>query len=298
MMTDAVALAKERSAAKTAGFWYKFKIGVAVFLKYFSLIFVSFMMLLPLVSCFVTAAKTDKEYQSTSVMDMPKNWFNFDNYVQAFVASNMAVAFRNSIIVVVVVLVVTTIIGTMLAYVLSRFQFPGNGLIRGMFALAALLPGIAMQVALYKMMVNFHAVNTMWGYIVMMCGTDVISIYVFIQFFENISTSLDEAAIMDGASYFTVYYKILLPLLKPAIVTCAILKGVGVYNEYYAANLYLQDANLKTIAIALYSFTGPMGSKYNLICAGVIITLLPMLILFLIFQKQIYSGIAAGSVKE
>ena len=165
-----------------------------------------------------------------------------------------------------------------------------------MFALAALLPGIAMQVALYKMMVNFHAVNTMWGYIVMMCGTDVISIYVFIQFFENISTSLDEAAIMDGASYFTVYYKILLPLLK--IVTCAILKGVGVYNEYYAANLYLQDANLKTIAIALYSFTGPMGSKYNLICAGVIITLLPMLILFLIFQKQIYSGIAAGSVKE
>lgn len=298
MMTDAVALAKERSAAKTAGFWYKFKIGMAVFLKYFSLIFVAFMMLLPLVSCFVTAAKTDKEYQSTSVMDMPKNWFNFDNYVQAFVASNMAVAFRNSIIVVVVVLVVTTIIGTMLAYVLSRFQFPGNGLIRGMFALAALLPGIAMQVALYKMMVNFHAVNTMWGYIVMMCGTDVISIYVFIQFFENISTSLDEAAIMDGASYFTVYYKILLPLLKPAIVTCAILKGVGVYNEYYAANLYLQDANLKTIAIALYSFTGPMGSKYNLICAGVIITLLPMLILFLIFQKQIYSGIAAGSVKE
>ena len=182
--------------------------------------------------------------------------------MQAFVTSNMAVAFRNSIIVVVVVLVVTTIIGTMLAYVLSRFQFPGNGLIRGMFTLAALLPGIAMQVALYKMMVNFHAVNTMWGYILMMCGTDVISIYVFIQFFENISTSLDEAAIMDGASYFTVYYKILLPLLKPAIVTCAILKGVGVYNEYYAANLYLQDANLKTRAAPRFiSRCGPFLSR-------------------------------------
>ena len=298
MMTDAVALAKERSAAKTSGFWYKFKIGFFVFVKYLSLVFVAFMMLLALVSCFVTAAKTDKEYHSTSVMDMPKNWLNFDNYVQAFTTSNMAVAFRNSIIVVVVVLIVTTIIGTMLAYALSRFRFPGNTFIRGMFTIAALLPGIAMQVALYKMMVNFHAVNTMWGYILMQCGTDVISIYVFIQFFENIPVSMDEAAIMDGASYFTVYYKILLPLLKPAIVTCAILKGVGVYNEYYAANLYLQNADLKTIAIALYSFTGPMGSKYNLICAGVIITLLPMLILFLIFQKQIYSGIAAGAVKE
>lgn len=84
MMTDAVALAKERSAAKTSGFWYKFKIGFFVFVKYLSLVFVAFMMLLPLVSCFVTAAKTDKEYHSTSVMDMPKNWLNFDNYVQAF----------------------------------------------------------------------------------------------------------------------------------------------------------------------------------------------------------------------
>ena len=176
MMTDAVALAKERSAAKTSGFWYKFKIGFFVFVKYLSLVFVAFMMLVPLVSCFVTAAKTDKEYHSTSVMDMPKNWLNFDNYVQAFTTSNMAVAFRNSIIVVVVVLIVTTIIGTMLAYALSRFHFPGNTFIRGMFTIAALLPGIAMQVALYKMMVNFHAVNTMWGYILMQCCTDVISI--------------------------------------------------------------------------------------------------------------------------
>ena len=82
-----------------------------------------------------------------------------------------------------------------------------------------------------------------------------------------------------------------------AIVTSLVLKGVGVYNEYYMSNLYLQNEDLKTIFTALYSFTGPMGSKYNLICAGVIITLLPMLILFLIFQKQVYSGMAAGAVK-
>lgn len=297
-MTDVVAQAKARSMARSNSFWYKAKNGLLVFLKYFSLIFVAFWMLVPLVSCFVTAAKTTKEYQSTSVMQPPSNWFNVANYVQAFKASNMAIAFRNSFVVLVVVLIITTLIGTMLAYVLSRFTFPGNAVIRGLFTVAALLPGIAMQVPMYKMMVQLHAVNTMWGYILMMCGTDVISIYVFIQYFENISISLDEAAIMDGASYWTIYSRVLLPLLKPAIVTCMILKGVGVYNEYYASNLYLQKESLKTIAIALYSFTGPMGSQYNLICAGVIITLLPMLILFLIFQKQIYNGIAAGAVKE
>lgn len=102
---------------------------------------------------------------------------------------------------------------------------------------------------------------------------------------------------MDGASYFTIFFKILFPLLKPAIVTCMILKGVGVYNEYYSANLYLVDQKLKTVAISLYTFTGPLGSKYNLICAGVIITLLPALIVFIAFQKQIYSGLTAGAVK-
>ena len=148
------------------------------------------------------------------------------------------------------------------------------------------------------MVINLTGLKGTFWSLVIPGAVPVYNIILLLNFFRQTPRELEEAAIMDGASYFTVYYKILLPLLKPAIVTCAILKGVGVYNEYYAANLYLQDANLKTIAIALYSFTGPMGSKYNLICAGVIITLLPMLILFLIFQKQIYSGIAAGAVKE
>ena len=131
----------------------------------------------------------------------------------------------------------------------------------------------------------------------MSMGTDVISIYIFIQFMENIPVSLDESAIIDGASYFQIYWKIMLPLLQPAIVTSMILKGVNTYNEYYAASLYLQDQNIRTIAMSLYTFTGPLGSRYNLICAGVIISLLPALIIFIICQKQIYSGITAGAVK-
>ncbi|NMN01914.1 carbohydrate ABC transporter permease [Bifidobacterium panos] len=282
-----------------AGFGYHLKLWILSFLKYFSLVFITFWILLPLVTCFFTAAKDNEEWQSTSVMTLPKNLFNFSNYVEAFKLSNMGVAFRNSIIVLVAVCFLTTIIGTQLAYVLSRFAFPGNALIRTAFMMAALLPGIAMQVAVYKIMGTFHLINSLWGYIIMSMGTDVISIYIFIQYFENISISLDEAALMDGASYFTIYSRILLPLLKPAIVTCLILKGVGIYNEYYSANLYLQDKKrLGTVAISLYSFTGPQGSKYNLICAGVIITLLPALIAFLIFQKQIYNGVAAGAVKE
>lgn len=271
---------------------------VLIFLKYFSLVFFSFVAVLPIVSCVITAFKTDVEYQQTNVMVLPESWLNFDNFVQAFQKANMGRAFINSTIVLVCVLVVSVLVGTQLAYVLNRFKFPGNGLIRNLFLFATLLPGVAMQVAVYEIMYNLHFINSLLGYIIMMCGTDVISIYIYIQFFENIDFSLDESAIVDGASYFTIFYKILLPLLKPAIVTSCILKGVGTYNEYYSANLYLQDKkNLPTVATSLYTFVGPLGSKYNLICAGVIISLLPALIVFITCQKQIYSGLTAGAVK-
>ena len=265
--------------------------------QYFSLIFFSFVALLPVVSCVVTAFKSEQEYMSTNVMEMPSNWLNFQNFIDAFTKAHMGRAFINSVIILVFVVLGSVMVGSMLAYVLSRFQFPGNGLIRSLFLFATLLPGIAMQVATYQLMYNIGFINSLWGYIILSMGTDVMAIYVFIQFFENIPTSLDESAFMDGASYFTIFFKILFPLLKPAIVTVAILKGVGTYNEYYNASLYLQSEKLKTIALSLYTFTGPLGNKYNLICAGVIISLIPALIVFIAFQKQIYSGLTAGAVK-
>ena len=271
---------------------------VLIFLKYFSLVFFSFVAVLPVVSCVITAFKGDVEYQQTNVMTLPESWLNFENYISAFQRANMGKAFINSAIILVCVLIASTLVGTQLAYVLNRFKFPGNGIIRNLFLFASQLPGVAMQVAVYEIMYNLNFINNLWGYIIMMCGTDIISIYIYIQFFENIDYSLDESGIMDGASYFTIFYKILLPLLKPAIVTSCILKGVGTYNEYYSANLYLQDKkNLPTVATSLYTFVGPLGSKYNLICAGVIISLLPALIVFITCQKQIYSGLTAGAVK-
>ena len=267
-------------------------------IQYVSLLFFSFVAVIPVVSCVITAFKTDTEYQNTNVMTLPESWLNFENYIRAFDKANMGRGFINSAIILVCVLLISTFIGTQLAYVLDRFKFFGNGLIRNLFLFASQLPGVAMQVALYEIMYKLHFINSMVGYIILMCGTDIISIYIYIQFFENIDYSLDESAIVDGASYFTIFYKILLPLLKPAIVTSCILKGVGTYNEYYCANLYLQDkTRVNTVATSLYTFVGPLGSKYNLICAGVIISLLPALIVFITCQKQIYSGLTQGAVK-
>ena len=266
--------------------------------KYFSLLLATFLALLPLVSCLLVSFKTDEEYQLTPVMQLPENFLNFENFRRVWVDGDMGRAFATSFFVVVVVVAFSVLVGSMLAYVLNRFRFPGNGLIRNLFLFATLIPGIAMQVTIYQIMSSLGLVNSLIGYIILQCGTDVISIYIFLQFFENLSVSLDESAILDGCTYFGVFFKILFPLLRPAIVTVRILKGIGVYNEYYAANLYLQDkTRFVTVSTALYTFTGPFGNAYNLICAGVILTLIPMLVIFIACQKQIYSGLAAGSVK-
>ena len=266
--------------------------------KYALLIFSAFVALVPIVSCINTAFKTEEEYANTNVMTLPENWLNFDNFVTAWQQADMGHAFLNSFIILVCVLAGSVMISSMLAYVLNRFKFPGNGLIRNLFTIATLIPGIAAQVTVYQIMTSLHLVNSMPGYIILMMGTDVITIYIFLQFFENLSPTLDESAILDGCTYFGVFFKILLPLLKPAVVTSAILKGVGTYNEYYMANLYLQDkTKYQVVSTSLYVFSGPMGSQYNYICAGVLITIIPALIVFLLCQDQIYSGMAAGAVK-
>lgn len=274
------------------------KLSFSALVKYAVLSLVAFFSIVPLVVCAFTALKGKEEYQGTSVMDLPQNWLYFNNFIEVWDKANMARAFLNTSIILIVVLSGSILFGTMLAYILSRFRFPGNSIIRNLFLFAALIPGIAMQVTVYKIMHQLGLINELYGYIILLLGTDIISLYIFIQFFENISISLDESAIIDGASYFTIFFKILFPLLKPAIVTALILKGVATYNEYYMANLYLQSKNmLVTVATSLYKFTGPLGNQYNLISAGVIITIIPAMIIFIFCQKQIYAGLTMGAIK-
>ena len=270
---------------------------LAIICKYVMLIAAAVIALVPVCVCILTAFKTTDEYNASSVLDLPKSFLYFENFKVAFTEAKMLRGFLNTALVLIVVLTCSVLIGAMLAYVLNRFKFRGNALIQNLFTFAALIPGIATQVTVYQIMYSLGLINHLYGYMIVLMGTDIISIYIFMQFFENLPVSLDESAIVDGCTYFGVFFKILFPLLKPAIVTSVVLKGVSVYNEYYMSNLYLQDQNLKTISTALYKFTGPYGNQYNYICAGVLITIIPIFIMFLIFQKQIYGGMAAGAVK-
>ena len=257
------------------------------------------MALVPIVSCIFTAFKSEEEYANTNVITPPKSWLNFDNFITAWNKANMGEAFLNSFIILICVLAGSIMISAMLAYVLNRFKFPGNKLIRNLFTIATLIPRHRLAghgvpdhdgSASGELHARLHHPDDGHG--------RYHHLYLPRSSSRTFPPRWTKAPFWMAAPTFGVFFKILLPLLKPAIVTSAILKGVSTYNEYYMANLYLQDkTKYQVVATSLYVFSGPMGNQYNYICAGVIITIIPALIVFLLCQDQIYSGMAAGAVK-
>lgn len=264
-------------------------------LQYVVLIIGAIVALLPILVVFIGSFKSTEEFLSTGVLSLPSK-LDFSNYRTAFVDGQMLLGFRNTLIIFLVSMTGKLALGSMFAYVMSRFEFKLKKVIMALFMLAMLIPGITSQVATFQIIEGMGLFNTIWSVIILNLGTDVISIYVFLQYLKEIPISLDESAYLDGASYFGIFWRIILPNLKAPIVTMLIISGVGVYNDFYNPFLYMPDRQLKVISTALFAFKGPYGTNWPVILAGVIIVILPILVVFLSLQKYIYNGVA-GSVK-
>lgn len=275
----------------------KAKRTVFTFLKYAVLVIACLVVFIPLVVVFLGSFKNNTEFLSSNVFALPQK-LEWNNYKTAFMDGNVLLGLKNTGIILVISCIGTIITGTMTAYVVQRFNTLFGKIMKGAFLVATLFPNIAMQVTVYRIMNSFHLVGHMAAPIILYIGTDIISIYIFIQFLNNISYSLDESAIMDGASYFTVYLKIILPLLKPAIATVLTIKMISIYNDFYTPQLYMPSEKLAVVSTALYRFIGPYGAKWEIIFAGIVICIIPTLIIFLCLQNQIYAGLVNGSVKE
>lgn len=273
----------------------KIKYGIMNFLKYAVLVIACLVVIIPLMVVFIGSFKENKEFLSSNVFALPTK-IEWTNYSTAFIDGQVLTGFKNTIIILFFSCIGTIITGSMTAYVLQRFKTTFGKVVKAAFLLATLLPNISMQVTVYRIVNAFGLVGSMAAPIILYVGTDIISIYIFIQFLDNISYSLDESAIMDGANYFTVYVRIIFPLLKPAIATVLIIKIISIYNDFYTPQLYISSKPV--VSTALYNFIGPYGAKWEIIFAGIVICIIPTLVIFLSLQKYIYNGLVNGSVKE
>ncbi len=263
--------------------------------KYTSLILAAFVTLLPIVAVLFSSFKGREEYAQTDALTPPTSWFNFDNFVTAFVQGKMLEGFVNTAIVLSVSLVGTILIGSAAAYSLDRFVFRGRTVVLVLFMVATLVPSVTSQVATFQLINRMGLYDSKLALILMFTGTDIIAIYLFIQFMQSIPVSLDEAATLDGANRWTIYWRIILPLLKPAIATVMIIKGIGIYNEFYTPFLYLPSEGM--VSTTLFNFKSTTNTQWEVIAAGTLLVILPSLIVFLLAQKWIYAGLTSGSVK-
>lgn len=263
--------------------------------KYASLILAVVVVVLPLSVILFASLKSQEEYATTGPLDPPENWFNFSNYITAIDKADMVAGFFNTTLILVISLMITILIGSMAAYAVDRFTFPGRKLVLALFLVATLIPSVTSQVATFQIIAGLGLYNTKGALILLFAGTDIIGIYIFIQFMQSIPVSLDEAAKIDGANIWTIYWRIILPNLKPAIATVVIIKGIAIYNEFYLPWLYLKSEPM--ISTALFFFRGPYGSQWELIAAATIVVIVPTVIAFLFLQKWIYKGLVAGAVK-
>ncbi|WP_154794927.1 carbohydrate ABC transporter permease [Occultella kanbiaonis] len=265
--------------------------------KYTSLVVASVATLLPLAVVLIASLKTRTEYATTGPFDPPQNWFNVENFVTAFTNGRMLLGFVNTTVILAISLLGTLLIGTMAAYAIDRFSFRFKKGVVALFLLATLVPAVTTQVATFQVVNELGLFNTRGAAIALFMGTDIISIYIFVQFLSSIPKSLDEAAMLDGANRFTIYWRVILPLLKPAIATVVIIKGIAIYNEFYIPFLYMPSRDLGVISTSLFRFKGPFGAQWEVIAAGAMIVIIPTVIVFLLLQRFIYNGLTSGATK-
>lgn len=268
------------------------KVGLYVFLIVMSLAFIC-----PMLFTLVSSLKENNEIFS-SPFSLPEV-FRYENYVIAWKEANMSKYFLNSLMISMATVIILVIVASMAAYVLSRFDFKINKYLSIFFLLGMMIPMHTILVPVAYIVGRLGLKNNLVALVLIYVAFSLsFSIFVLTRFMKGINMSLEEAAIIDGAGYFQVYTRIILPMSVPAISTVSIFNFLGAWNNILFPLLFINDDRLKPISLGLLNFNGERGSEYGPLMAAIVITVFVPLVIYLLFQEKVEGGLAAGAVKE
>ncbi len=226
---------------------------------------------------------------------------HFENYVKALFAVDMLRYFLNSLLVVLSSVLIILALSAPASYILSRKPFKGSNLITMIFIAGIGIPFPLLFIPLFVIMTTFSINNTLFGLGVLFVALSLpFTVYMLTGFFGSLPVELEEAAIIDGASDFQVFFRVMLPLGTPGLITAAIFNFIGLWNEYQLALVFLNDPNKSTLSLGLYSLSNGMeytGDWVGLL-AGVVIVMVPTIILYIVLSERMISGITMGAVKS
>ncbi|MBF4551622.1 carbohydrate ABC transporter permease [Pseudoclavibacter sp. RFBG4] len=258
---------------------------------------VAIVFLLPFYFLVITAFKSDQEVFSTSATELPATWTveNFANVMTATGQSNVLIGLLNSIIITGGTILCMVILGALAGYVITRSTRRWTQVSYYIFLIAIILPTQLGTVPLYMGARALGLTGSLWGMIVLYTGMLLpLAIFLYANFFRGLGTDYEEAAALDGASPTQVFFQIILPLMAPATGTVAILAGLIVWNDFFTSLIFLGGSDFQTLPVAMYYYVGALVSQWNQIFSIVIISMVPILIFYLVAQKQFMQGFAGG----
>lgn len=232
-----------------------------------------------------------------SLPDVPLLWSNFSYVWREFSFGDY---FLNSV----VVTIGSTLLGLLLsattAYVLARYPFRGSTALFLLYIASMMIPFSLALIPLFFLMNSVHLTNSSLGLILVYASTLIaFGIFVLVGFFKSLPKELEEAAAMDGASYFGIFFRVMLPLSQPGLITVGIVNVLNIWNEYIIGTILVNDPKHYTLPVGIAMMQAQMQyrTEWGPLFAGLLITIVPVLIMYMFFQRQIASGITAGAIK-
>jgi len=221
-----------------------------------------------------------------------------DNFGNAWEHANLGRVFYNNVVITAIAVTLLVIIGALASYPLVRYPTKLNKKVYVLFVSALIVPPLSILVPLYNIMVDVGGMNTFWGIIVLHVTFQLpITIFFYTGFISTIPRELDEAAMLDGAGRVGLFFRIIMPLLKPVTSSCIIITGVWIWNDYQFSVFFLQSTKVHNITVALSQFFAQYNSDVGWVAAGALLGMLPMVVLFLFLQRYFIQGLSSGAVK-
>jgi raffinose/stachyose/melibiose transport system permease protein len=261
--------------------------------------FVYFMLLVFLVPFYIVlnnSFKTTEQFINSPFA--PASSLNFKNYVYAFEKMNFLNAFSNSAIITIISVVLIVLTASMAAYFLVRFHWKINKIIFALMIASMIVPFQAIMIPLVSIYGAMNVLNNKWILIFMYLGFgQSFAIFICHGFIKSIPMELEEAALIDGCNRVQSYFKVVLPNLKPIIVTLLILDVLWIWNDYLLPSMILLSPAQRTLPLSTYSFFSTYSVDFTPLMASLVMTILPVIILYILCQKQIVKGVVQGAIK-
>ena len=251
----------------------------------------------PLVWLILTSFKSNIEITGSNVIGLPEKWL-FSNYKNVFLGSNLGLNFLNSLLYTGATVLASGLLSAMVSFAITRMQWKFSKIVLAIFMSGLMIPVHATLLPIFQILKQTHLLNTPWALIIPYTVNAIpAAMFIMVGFFSSLPRELEEASVVDGCNIYQVFFRIMLPLIKPAIVSVSIFTFLAAWNELMFATTFISNTKLMTITVAINSLRGLHTTEYGPIAAGMVIATLPTILIYILLSDKVQKSIVAGAVK-